>query len=415
MTSTVQTFFDDSEAEGLPLPTVSPSSSSSDLASHFPRSLSSSTARRHSFNQLLLASGLHKLKRYSDRQSFWLALYFTFNLLLTLYNKLILVSFPFPYILTALHALCGSLGGQLLLRHGVYQPKKLHATDYMVLAAFSVLYSVNIAISNVSLDLVTVPFHQVVRAATPIFTTFLSWWLFNAHFSHHKIASLMPVIAGVGLATYGDYYFTTWGFVLTLLGTFLAALKTIVTHLLQTTPARRAPPSLSRRRIIRIPTPFLSVSIAIPQLIIFRPSSLNLHPLDLLTRMSPLAFAQCLLYATMAGEVDSLRSGHERADAYMYFRHPFLYAVLLAGNGIIAFGLNVVSFEANRRAGALSMGVAANVKQVLTIICAVSLFNLQLSTANVAGVALTLGGGAWYAFVEYREKMSKPSRSPRAM
>lgn len=34
--------------------------------------------------------------------------------------------------------------------------------------------------------------------------------------------------------TYGDYYFTAWGLFLTLLGTFLAALKTVVTNLIQT-------------------------------------------------------------------------------------------------------------------------------------------------------------------------------------
>lgn len=35
-------------------------------------------------------------------------------------------------------------------------------------------------------------------------------------------------------STYGDYYFTAWGLVLTLLGTFLAALKTVATNLIQT-------------------------------------------------------------------------------------------------------------------------------------------------------------------------------------
>jgi hypothetical protein len=35
-------------------------------------------------------------------------------------------------------------------------------------------------------------------------------------------------------STYGDYYFTAWGLFLTLLGTFLAALKTVVTNLIQT-------------------------------------------------------------------------------------------------------------------------------------------------------------------------------------
>jgi hypothetical protein len=38
------------------------------------------------------------------------------------------------------------------------------------------------------------------------------------------------VILGVCLATYGDYYFMAWGFILTLFSTVLAALKTLATR-----------------------------------------------------------------------------------------------------------------------------------------------------------------------------------------
>ncbi|KAI0057273.1 TPT-domain-containing protein [Artomyces pyxidatus] len=399
--------FSSSDSATLPLPSLCPSNSRSDLASQISDILSSPATRRRSLKHLLSSTGLQKVTRYSESQSFWLSLYFFLNLVLTLYNKTVLVSFPFPYTLTALHALAGSLGGRFLLQHEFYEPQTLSVVDHIILSAFSVLYSVNIAISNVSLDLVTVPFHQVVRAATPIFTTFISWYFFNAHFSAHKLASLVPVIAGVGLATYGDYYFTTWGFLLTLFGTFLAAFKTIATHLLQSPPLNAPTLPHPLQRTLRLPTPFLPISVAIPRFPTLRPSRLNLHPLDLLTRMSPLAFAQCIFYAHIAGELDILRYGQDDASAYLYSRRPATYSVFLAINALIAFGLNVVSFEANRRAGALSMGVAANVKQVLTVMCAVSLFHLTITPANALGVALTLFGGAWYAAVEYREKAAR--------
>jgi hypothetical protein len=93
----------------------------------------------------------------SDYQAFWLILYFILNLALTLYNKVLLVSFPYPYTLTAVHALFGLAGGTSLRLQNVYQPKSLWGLDYVVLVAFSILYSVNIAVSNASLGLVTVP------------------------------------------------------------------------------------------------------------------------------------------------------------------------------------------------------------------------------------------------------------------
>ena len=93
----------------------------------------------------------------SGSQLTWLSLYFVSNLSLTLYNKGVLVRFPFPYTLTALHALCGSLGGYVLMENGVFDSRALSVSENLVLAAFSVLYTVNIAVSNLSLGLVTVP------------------------------------------------------------------------------------------------------------------------------------------------------------------------------------------------------------------------------------------------------------------
>ncbi|KIJ63665.1 hypothetical protein HYDPIDRAFT_92303 [Hydnomerulius pinastri MD-312] len=320
---------------------------------------------------------------FYNSQPFWLMLYFSFNLGLTLYNKGVLIRFPFAYSLTALHALCGSIGGFVLLKSGAYVPAKLTDADNLALIAFSVLYTINIAVSNLSLQLVTIPFHQVVRAATPIFTILLSMFLFGARSSRQKAASLIPVIAGVGLATYGDYYCTTPGLLLTILGTLLAAIKTIFTSILQ------SPPLLSK------PSPQLPSAFRF-----LVPPRLHLHPLDLLTRMAPLAFIQCVLLAYMSGELEHVRhwSAHEMT--------PWK-AVVLGLNGVIAFGLNIVSFTANKKAGPLSMTVAANVKQVLSIILAVLIFDLSISAMNAMGILLTLAGGAWYATVEYREKKAR--------
>lgn len=102
-------------------------------------------------------------------QPFWLLLYFSFNLGLTLYNKAVLIHFPFAYALTALHALCGTFGGFSLLRLGLYVPAKLTDGDNMALLAFSLLYTVNIAVSNLSLELVTIPVRLINGCLLPLF------------------------------------------------------------------------------------------------------------------------------------------------------------------------------------------------------------------------------------------------------
>lgn len=77
--------------------------------------------------------------------------------------------------------------------------------------------------------------------------------------------------------------FTAWGFFLTVLGTVLAALKTIVTNQIQV-------------------------------------GRLKLHPLDLLLRMSPLAFIQCVVWSYTSGELSRVRAyGATEMDHSRFF------------------------------------------------------------------------------------------------
>ncbi|ORY93046.1 triose-phosphate transporter family-domain-containing protein [Syncephalastrum racemosum] len=235
---------------------------------------------------------------------------------------------------------------------GWFQPAKLGDHENFVMLMFSVLYTINIAISNVSLNLVSVAFHQVVRAMTPVFTVLIAVTVLQKTFSRITYWSLLPVVVGVGFATFGEYDFTLIGFLLTVLGTLLAAVKTVATNTILV-------------------------------------GKLKLHPLDLLMRMSPLAFVQCIFYAYCTGELERVRE----------FSQVSMTSGLMMGlifNGILAFGLNVVSFTANKKTSALTMTVAGNVKQVLSIVLAVVIFHIHINVTNAFGILLTLIGGGWY-------------------
>lgn len=249
---------------------------------------------------------------------------------------------------------------------GSLKATRLKPREDTVLVAFSVLFTANIATSNVSLALVSVPLHQVMRSTCPV-VTILIYRMLGKTYSTATYLSIIPLVFGVGLATFGDYYCTLVGGALTMLGVVLAAAKTVATNRLMVGP-------------------------------------LKLGPLEVLLRMSPLATIQCVFCAFVTGEVGQAHLAYVRGD----FSGRF--ALALVANGLIAFALNIVSFAANRAAGGLTMTVAGNIKQVLTILLGILLFNVQTGPLNAIGTAITVLGAAWYSWVELDTK--RKSRQP---
>ena len=168
--------------------------------------------------------------------------------------------------------------------------------------------------------------------------------MFDATYPIETYCSLIPVIAGVGLATYGDYYATVTGFFVTLLGAALAAVKTVVTNRLQT-------------------------------------AGLHLNAIELLHRMAPLAMLQTFVAAWVHGEVAACRR-----NVLLKGNIDGTLCTMLVANGAIAFGLNLISFSANKKVGALTMTVAANVKQILTTVLSFMVWKMEIGWLNVVGM-----------------------------
>jgi drug/metabolite transporter (DMT)-like permease len=301
-----------------------------------------------------------------SRAGLWIFFYFAANLLLTLHNKWVLSSlhFNFPWTLTALHISVSGIGSYLLLVF-LYrlQPSELDRTAWIKLLLFSALYAANIAISNVSLAYVSLAFHQLVRSATPAFTVALELVLFRKTRSVRIYCALLPVVLGICLATideFSDISFTVTGLCLTLLGVLLSCVKGIVTN-------------------------------------IFMVGPLRLHPLDLIWRMALPSVLQCLMYGAIFGELQALPGFFKINDAIGSTFNTAVVDKLLI-NGLLALWLNWVSFTANKKTSALTMTVAGNIKQALSVVLAIYIFDSRITSLNFIGVVIALSGGAWYRY-----------------
>jgi Triose-phosphate Transporter family len=251
------------------------------------------------------------------------------NVGVTLLNKAAFatVDFHYPYFLSFVHMVCNSVGSQLVFlsldqdiktgRTGIFQRmlgnierKELDPSGKKSIIAFSVIFSLNIAIGNVSLRHVSVNFNQVMRSLVPAITIAMGMCL-RKPISSARVIAVVPVVIGVAMAVWGDMTFTALGFFYTCMCVILAALKVVASG------------------------EMLS-------------GSLKLHPVDLLGHMAPLALLQCVVLSYLTGEINSIASRPE-----LYTDYYPMGVVLLSG--ILSFSLNICSLMANKMTSPLTL------------------------------------------------------------
>ena len=119
-------------------------------------------------------------------------------------------------------------------------------------------------------------------------------------------------------------------------------------------------------------------------------------------RMSPLAAMQALACAAATGEIAGFQAKIMSGD--IAIRSSILS---LAGNGFLAFLLNISSFNTNKLAGALTMTVCGNLKQCLTVLVGIFMFNVTVDMLNGLGMAVTMLGAGIYSKAELDNKKRK--------
>ncbi|KAG7374780.1 triose-phosphate transporter family protein [Nitzschia inconspicua] len=313
-----------------------------------------------------------------DASFIWLVLWMANNVGVTLLNKAAFatVDFHYPYFLSFVHMVCNSIGSQLVFmsldqdtktgRTGIFQRmlgnierKDLDSNGKKSIIAFSVIFSLNIAIGNVSLRHVSVNFNQVMRSLVPAITIMMGFCL-GKPISSNRVIAVVPVVIGVAMAVWGDMTFTALGFFYTCLCVILAALKVVASGEMLTGP-------------------------------------LKMHPVDLLGHMAPLALLQCVVLSYLTGEINSIASRPELYTDY----YPMGVVIL---SGILSFSLNICSLMANKLTSPLTLCIAANVKQVLMIAISTIIFATPIAAMNGLGIIVVLIGSARYSYVSLLEK-----------
>jgi len=307
----------------------------------------------------------------------FIALWYALNVAFNLQNKTIFNYFPYPWTVSAVHVVIGTIYCAITYVLGAKKAsfgRPITKSEFSTIFGPASMHAIGHIAANLSFAAVAISLTHTVKTLEPAFNVVLSQLILGQSTPAPVALSLVPIMLGVALASASELSFNWLG--------FLTAMASNLTFGFRAVWGKRAMTSIKNLDSTAnyAWTTLISALICVPMALIF--------------------------------EGPTLQKGMSAAIAKVGAQK--FYASLVSV-GLLYHLYNQFAYNTLGRVNPVSHGVCNVVKRIVIIFTSVLFFGNVLTPKTQLGTAVALAGTALYTYLSDQEKQKKAAAAaPKA-
>ncbi|CAL4952632.1 unnamed protein product [Urochloa decumbens] len=331
-------------------------------------------ARRHTLRPPAAAAEEAKPASFAEKYpalitGFFFFMWYFLNVIFNILNKKIYNYFPYPYFVSTVHLLVGSI--YCLVGWSVGLPKRapINSTLLKLLIPVALCHGIGHITSNVSFAAVAVSFAHTIKALEPFFNAAATQFVLGQQVPFSLWLSLAPVVLGVSMASLTELSFNWTGFINAMISNISFTYRSIY--------SKKAMTDMDSTNVYAYIT-IISLFVCIPPALFFEGPQLMQH-----------GFADAIAKVGLQKMV---------TDLFLVGLFYHLY--------------NQIATNTLERVAPLTHAVGNVLKRVFVIGFSIIVFGNRISTQTGIGTSIAIAGVAIYSYIKAKieeEKRKKKS------
>jgi solute carrier family 35 protein E1 len=311
---------------------------------------------------------------------FYFALWFALSVGYSITNKKVTNLLPAPWSVATATVVVGSVFVLALWGTGLRKPPKLSTAAMRTLLPIGTFHAIGHIAGTVGTAAGSVSFAQVVKAAGPVYACALSTLVLRQAVSARVWLSLLPIVAGVCVATLKELSFA-WAALLGAVVSDLAlALRNVLSKQSMARPEEERGENMTPANMFGVLT-CISAAVSLPAALLMEGRAL------------PAAWAAAAAASPSGG---------------------LGLATQIGVTGLFFYGYSEVAMKALNNVHPVTHAIGNTMRRVVIMLVCMVAFRTPMTPMGMAGSALAISGSYVYAMTKHAEKVAQQAEEQAA-